>query len=42
MIKWLIINIFGLNFHNKHLLFYIPYKIYKQSFISIDFIESVY
>ena len=42
MIKWLIISIFGLNFHNKHFLFYIPYKIYEHSFISIDFIESVY
>ena len=26
----------------KHLLFYIPYKICKHSFISIDFTASVY
>ena len=26
----------------KHLLIYIPYKIRKQSLISIDFIASVY
>ena len=26
----------------KHLLFYIPYKIWKHSLISIDFVASVY
>ena len=43
MIKLLVINVSSLNFTTvKHLLFYIPYKIYKHSLISIDYITPVY
>ena len=45
IIKWLNINVLGLNFHNLytvHVLFYITNKICKHSFIGIYFIASVY